>query len=624
MAFNPDEFLASTDSGFNPDKFLAETEEKPGTLEKLNNSLPGVRGALQTGLDVLNSPFELAGESMRTAAEGLAGRSTNFRPPTFLQNMGLANKTEEPPENPFTTANKLLRSGAAFASGLPQGLDNAKDVASQEYSRKPNAIDKTADFALGVGSGLAFPQVANAPMDAAVQGIKNTLGAGKALEGVAGAGALSDDVAKIAPEATSNPGLRSAVKLRGKTYIGEPGDLHVDVIKRIAEQEGIPESQVYDVVNKIGDQGFTKGGEFLTRQEASALAGGTRGEAASLRAAGHLKETPVAPPPPTGPSVEGVTDDVLSHLGNKAKEAVKGPMDEVGDFLSQKYGKVAQRSGWPETVSNYAKEHARNMTLKTLGASPGQIRKIGQANAEALADMALERGIVSPSVGSIGAKQMIEKSAEQAGNVVGNIRKVATQRGAIHDMDQVINEIKSNLDPVYQSPLKSGEKKLYSRALAELQNTDPTADSVSKKVTELFSEAKKQDKLKQPSGAIADVARQLRNINDKLIHQKLSPKEAETYQKALHEYGAMTQMKEFVKRRNSMDAGGRLGPGSGISRMMLQKFLDSVGYRTEARIANKFSDWISKNPQAASSPKAMLGHYADEAVEALDEMGNHE
>lgn len=341
--------------------------------------------------------------------------------------------------------------------------------------------------------------------------------------------------------------------------------------------------------------------------------------------ASQILKEPITPPPgvaeqaiPTGSTFQ----ETVSNLKNKIPGEVKEPLKQVGDYLNSKYGQIAQKPGWGQTLGSYANEHAQNMALKTAGFSPAQIRKIGIPESRALGDLMLERGMVSGKVGPQGLERMVNEAHGVAGNTIGGIRKIATQRGAIHDMDQVVNAIKTKLDPVYTQGLKAGEKGSYMKALAELKRTEPTADAVSKKISELFSESKKMDRLKQPSGATADVARELRDINEGLIKKKLSPKEIDTYEKSLDEYGAMTQIKEGLKRRNSMEAGGRLGPGAGLSRMMIQKFLDSVGYRTEAQIAKKLSGWIKEHPEAASSPKALFQKYIDEAAEAVDEMGD--
>lgn len=94
----------------------------------------------------------------------------------------------------------------------------------------------------------------------------------------------------ISKNATSlgKPDLRVALNLRGQTYVGNPGEIHVDLVNRVSRELGVSPDQLYDDVAKIGDMGFSDRGQFLTRAEASAKMGGSRPEAASLLAEGKM------------------------------------------------------------------------------------------------------------------------------------------------------------------------------------------------------------------------------------------------------------------------------------------------------------------------------------------------
>jgi hypothetical protein len=422
----------------------------------------------------------------------------------------------------------------------------------------------------------------------------------------------------------------NAAKELGPVITGLPGAL-IDEGKRVGAGELLtgnfgeaankfgnavydkPVTTALDVLPAIGSAGKALGfgGKVARGTEMAAKAGSMADDVARM-----ASETPTTSVP-----LGNTFQETVKNLGQKLPTEIKQPLKEVGQLLESKYSQIAKKPGWADTVGSYANEHAQNMALKTAGASPAQIRKIGIDESRALADRMLEKGMVSGKVGPQGMEKMVSEAHSTAGSTIGGIRKIASKRGAVHNMDDVVTRIQSNLDKKYTEGIDSSQKGIYMKALAELKKTEPTAEAVSKKITELFQKARGLDRLKQPSGAIADVARELRTLNEDLMHKFLSPKELETYQSALDEFGAMTQIKEFVKRRNSMEAGGRLGPGAGISRMMAQKFLDSIGYRAEAQIAKKISKWVSENPEAASSPKAIFQKYIDEAVEAMDEMG---
>lgn len=341
-------------------------------------------------------------------------------------------------------------------------------------------------------------------------------------------------------------------------------------------------------------------------------------------AAQILKEAPTGAPAAAGAAESvplGATfQDTVANLGRQVPDAVKQPMAQVRDFWSQKYGAAAKKPGLATKIADYAEEHSRNMTTKASGASYGQLRKIGEEDMQSLQDLMLDRGIISPKVGPIGAKKMVEEFHAAAGDSIGNFRKAAAERGGVHDMDSVVSQIRSKLDDKYTSGMYSGQKGTYAKAINELKKLDGNPAAVSEKITELFKEARRADPLREPSGPLADVARQLRAQNEGLIQKTLSPAEFKAYQAALDEYGAMTQIREFMKRKNFRDASGRLGPGSGVFRQGVQSFFDMIGYRGQAQVMKKFADWLRSNPEAASNPKAMFQKYIDEAAEAVDDV----
>lgn len=147
---------------------VQQPQSERSTFQKINESFPRVRKGLQVGMEALSAPFEMAGEAMRMPVEN----DPYFRPPSIVQRM-TGKRTALPPAEPFNQFNKTLRSGAAYLSGLPKGTDNALNVARQEYQRKPSALDVTSDLALGLGTSLVAPRIANAPIDATVQGAKS-------------------------------------------------------------------------------------------------------------------------------------------------------------------------------------------------------------------------------------------------------------------------------------------------------------------------------------------------------------------------------------------------------------------------------------------------------------------
>jgi hypothetical protein len=146
----------------------AAAPQPQSTFDRLNQSLPGVRRAIQLGLDTVNAPFELAGEAVRGALT-----DTPFRAPTLATDLGLkANNqyvnTNQPPMNIFSLPRKAIEAGLMGARALPQGVKPALQAAGTELNRTDaNPVEALTDVGTALGTGAIAPDVANAPMQAA-------------------------------------------------------------------------------------------------------------------------------------------------------------------------------------------------------------------------------------------------------------------------------------------------------------------------------------------------------------------------------------------------------------------------------------------------------------------------
>lgn len=338
------------------------------------------------------------------------------------------------------------------------------------------------------------------------------------------------------------------------------------------------------------------------------------------------------PAPGPASTATGAAQDTLGTLTQKIPADLKNRAQELEQVLTNKYGQIAKRPGLANTLADYAEQHGQNVYAKDIGLSPAQVRKIGIDKTRDLVNYAEQNGLVGPGVGHLGRETIIPQRLEEAGGAVGGFRKMAADRGAVHNVDDLIGQIRSKLDSKYLGKvnlgdlgevggMNSGEANAYKQALAEVKRSGGRADQMAQTATKLFSESRKLDKLKQPSGAAADVARIVRQANDNLIGSTLTPEESALYQHALEDYGALTQLNQGVIRRGSTELGGRLGPGSGISRMMVQKFLDSVGYRVEGKVMTKLAKFLRSNPDIVQTPKNLFRHLVDEYAEATDELG---
>ena len=339
-----------------------------------------------------------------------------------------------------------------------------------------------------------------------------------------------------------------------------------------------------------------------------------------------IEPNPVNPgAAPTPKPQTGLLPQSIQDFLNNQKSKV--PSD-VKDFVDEKANKVGDTPLNRGTLGAYTEKSARATTLKNLGASPGQLRKIGKERAEQLADYASSKGMNDIKLGDVGRGKKIEAINKESGEMVGDMRQIAAQRGATHDMHTLLTDIHSKLGDKYSTGIDSGEQGAYNKALEEVAKTAPTPDAVAKTVSKLFAKAKNDNvaaglrHLQAPTGPYADVARELRRANEGLLSKTLNKQGLNVYHNALEDFGASTQLREFDKMKWTKEMGGRLPPGMGIMRAGLQNTLDAVGYRGIANIQSRISKWLKENPTATTTPKELFRHYVDESAEAIHEIGD--
>ncbi len=408
------------------------------------------------------------------------------------------------------------------------------------------------------------------------------------------------------PEA-STAGLRSAVKLRGKTYVGEPGEIHADVINKMAKELGENPDTVIDAVNKIGDQGFTKGDQFLSRQEAAAQTG-VKGEAASMRAAGKLE-------PEKG---------TFETLKDKIPQDIMDPMKQVGSYLEKQYGKAAEKPGFAGTIGELLARKAKGMRLKEMGMSPGQARKIverfGEGKLMELSDIAKEKNITKPILGyKVGER--IKDLTKESGQKIGQFRKIASEKGAIHNVDSLVKTIREKLDPEYLGKgTNSSQKGAYLKALEDIKAHASTPEKLAQKISDMNDFATK-NKMTQATGAITDVANAASKANNELIGKYLNPAEMEAYRSSLKDFGASKIFNKFYGFKVGREFAGRSGPGS-ILKNMYQWGMDTFGNKFVENVSEGVGNKLKKNPGLALKPQVLVDEVLKQMADTLDEIGD--
>lgn len=141
-----------------------------GALQKADVALAKVTNpvlkTVQTGLDIANAPFEMAGEAIAAPLEG----RLPIRPTIF---------GGQQPENPISVVNKLLRAGASAVSGISGGTP--MDSARASYNAPRGTLGMVEDTAMGLLMGKLAPEVLAAPGDAALVGAQKAISGTKSI-----------------------------------------------------------------------------------------------------------------------------------------------------------------------------------------------------------------------------------------------------------------------------------------------------------------------------------------------------------------------------------------------------------------------------------------------------------
>lgn len=573
MAFDPDAYLQASSGGFDPDAYL-EKKKEPEWSDLPGNAVEELKGFGKMGLK---------------AAKGV---------------IDPANIVESAMEGSLQPTKDYLTEGARGLARVPGAIYN--DIKDTVTHPRDTLIKRPISTVMNVAGGIGLVG----------KGIGLLGKAGRAAE-VGNVAEEAASVGSVAPEAATQ-GFRSAVKLRGKTYIGEPGEMHPDVVRKMAEAEGVPESEMLDTVSKIGDQGFTQGEKFLTRQEASA-ATGVPGEAASMRAAGKMNEAPDVPPAPQI-GADAVTEGIMG-AADKAKTAIKGPMDEVREILESKYQKASEKPGFKDVLGDKMIRNAQGMRFREMGGTPGQARvlvqKIGEDGLRELMDVAKEKGITSSPVG-FRRRQATAALEQSSGRAIGGIRELASKRGAVHDANSIVNRIRERLDSDYLGKgTASGQKGAYMKALEDIKSAASSPDLLAKKISEMNRMATK-NKMTQPTGAITDVANEASRLNNELIKKHLAPKEIEFYDQSLRDFGASKIFKKLQSFEVGREMGGRAGVG-GLFRNLKQGAMDLGGNKVLENFYDKFGPKLKSDPNLTKNLASLSEGAIEDLLSSLDE-----
>lgn len=318
---------------------------------------------------------------------------------------------------------------------------------------------------------------------------------------------------------------------------------------------------------------------------------------------------------PTGATFQ----ETVHNLKNQVPEAAKKPLDEVQQYLTSKYGQAAKTPGVIENIGKTLEHKGRGMRLQEIGGTPGMGRSLrdrfGEKVVNDLADLAEKKGITKGFFNWQTGEQ-IKNLGKTSGRTVGAIRDIATKRGAVHNIDDLITKVRAELDPVYLTGSGSAQKRAYMQALDDLKASGAGASDLAKTLTAKNALIKK-NRMMQPTGAPTDVYNAASRINNELVAKFLKPAEAEAYKEALKDFAAskvFDKMYGFTYGRDMFgrSRGGPWAPWNAVKdiggRKITEKVFSNIGKKMQA------------TPEAYRNPLALSDDVLDSIDQALDEI----
>lgn len=285
------------------------------------------------------------------------------------------------------------------------------------------------------------------------------------------------------------------------------------------------------------------------------------------------------------PGVMGETAPLEQRLVNNATTALTGATLPSGVAGLVKGaiglgGKAVESLPGLKNSTEYLNRFAQNQMIKNVGGVRGQIKQLGPDKARAIADYMFEKGLAGPMTGSVGIEQNIANQTAKVGGKLGDIRAMAKTP---HNVADLTSSVRSKLDPEILVGARSGESGVYQKALDELAKHGESVSpaNLSKTITTLSREAKNLNSLKAPSGAMADVGRNLRGINDAAIKAQVPAKIGAEYEGLLGEYSKLKPLEAMENTGTIKEMTSKPGLVHGA----VNRLMEGIGHKGLAHAA---------------------------------------
>lgn len=535
---------------------------------------------------------------------------------------GLASMVKE---GTYDMPKRALETGLQMASGKPysETPSGQKDV---EFVK--GAPQMAKDMARPVTHPIDFMQ------EHPVQQSLNVLGVGAGVRGlmrgkpptVPKPAAVTEDVAKVVPEVSKTADL-PVINAGSKT--GEPHALFAYTEKMPNIETGLLDDK-YQIFGDPSHPIFkTKGwGSQFTAEELKEAGipitgkvpprpdGFSARQKFSDMPGPESKEPPVVPMGETGQKFTGASKVPPDPNASPPTPKVD-PLKAVDDFVTEKYGKMKET---PRALSNLGKsleQKSKGMNLKEIGASPGQIRKLrerfGESKVDELADLAEEKGITKGFF-NFQTGNAIKNLNKTSGENIGAIREIAKDRGAVHNMDELIGTIRTKLDPIFMKGTGSAQRGTYLKALEDIKNSGADVESLANTISEKNKFIAKNS-LTLPLGPTKEVMKIANRLNNEKINSVLNPQEQALLKESLKDFSAAKVFDKMYGFTYGRDMAGRTGPGS-----VWNTAKDIGGRKVMQKIYSKVGKGLQSETGKFKGIKSLTSDALDAIDEALDEV----
>lgn len=295
------------------------------------------------------------------------------------------------------------------------------------------------------------------------------------------------------------------------------------------------------------------------------------------------------------------------------------PLQAVNDFVKEKFGKAEQTSGFKQNLGKSFVQKSKGMNLKEIGANPGQIRKLkerfGEPMVEGLADLAEEKGITKGFF-NFQTGNAIKELDKTSGANIGAVRRIAKERGAAHNPDELLAKIRSELDPIYMKGTGSSQKGTYLKALEDIKNSGADVESLANTISDKNAFIAK-NKLTLPLGPTKEVMKIANRLNNEKINTVLNPQEQALLQESLKDFSAAKVFDKMYGFTYGRTMGGRTGPGG-----FWNTVKDVGGRKVMQKLYKNVGEGLQKTPDKYKfkDVKSLSADVLDAIDEALDEV----